>query len=143
MNRDLVANQDTSKDTLQILSDIKSDMALKKSAAKQPTVAGQIGCVPPNTNLSFSTYSFSGEDWVEEALREAFPSPAKVASLKGQSGCGDLTFVIDGKRIMFEVKNYANGTIKGQKKGEEINKFYSDAQQTKLGYRWANGKAFC
>ena len=134
MNRDLVANQDTSKDTLQILSDIKSDMALKKSAAKQPTVAGQIGCVPPNTNLSFSTYSFSGEDWVEEALREAFPSPAQVAGT-GQGGCGDLTFAIDGKRIMFEVKNYANGTIKGQKKGEEINKFFSDVQQTKLGYR--------
>ena len=72
---------------------------------------------------------------MEEALREAFPSPAKVSSLKGQSGCGDLTFAIDGKRIMFEVKNYASGTIKGQKNGEEIKKFFSDAQQTQLGYR--------
>ena len=61
MNRDLAANQDANEDTLQILSDIQSELALKKSAAKQPVVAGQIGCVPPNTPfLLFNIFLLRG-----------------------------------------------------------------------------------
>ena len=69
------------------------------------------------------------------ALKNGFPSNAKVA-LTGAGGCGDITFGINGKRIMFEVKNYASGrTVKGQSKGKEIEKFFTDAEQTKLGQR--------
>ena len=69
------------------------------------------------------------------ALKNAFPSNAKVA-LTGEGGCGDILFEINGKRIMFEVKNYANGrTVKGQGKGKELEKFFTDAEQTKLGRR--------
>ena len=69
------------------------------------------------------------------ALTDAFPSPAKVVSLRGINGCGDISFEINGRRIMFEVKNYEKGTVKGRNKGEEINKFFRDAQQKHLGYR--------
>ena len=69
------------------------------------------------------------------ALKNGFPSNAKVA-LTGSGGCGDITFGINGKRIMFEVKNYASGkTVKGQNKGKEVEKFFTDAEQTKLGRR--------
>ena len=69
------------------------------------------------------------------ALKNAFPSNAKVA-FTGAGGCGDITFGINGKKMMFEVKNYASGkTVKGQNKGKEIEKFFTDAEQTKLGQR--------
>ena len=69
------------------------------------------------------------------ALKNAFPSNAKVA-FTGAGGCGDITFGINGKKMMFEVKNYASGrTVKGQGKGKEIEKFFTDAEQTKLGQR--------
>ena len=69
------------------------------------------------------------------ALKNAFPSNAKVA-FTGAGGCGDITFGINGKKMMFEVKNYASGrTVKGQGKGKEIEKFFTDAEQTKLGHR--------
>ena len=69
------------------------------------------------------------------ALKNAFPSNAKVA-FTGAGGCGDITFGINGKKMMFEVKNYASGkTVKGQNKGKEIEKFFTDAEQTKLGRR--------
>ena len=69
------------------------------------------------------------------ALKKAFPGNDKVA-LTGGGGCGDIVFGINGKWIMFEVKNYAAGrTVKGQSKGKEIEKFFTDAEQTKLGQR--------
>ena len=69
------------------------------------------------------------------ALKNAFPSNAKVA-LTGAGGCGDIVLEINGKRMMFEVKNYASGrTVKGQGKGKELEKFFTDAEQTKLGRR--------
>ena len=69
------------------------------------------------------------------ALKNAFPSNAKVA-FTGAGGCGDITFGINGKKMMFEVKNYASGkTVKGQNKGKDIEKFFTDAEQTKLGRR--------
>ena len=69
------------------------------------------------------------------ALKNAFPSNAKVA-FTGAGGCGDITFGINGKKMMFEVKNYASGrTVKGQGKGKEIEKFFTDAEQTKLRQR--------
>ena len=69
------------------------------------------------------------------ALKNAFPSNAKVA-FTGAGGCGDITFGINGKKMMFEVKNYASGrTVKGQGKGKEIEKFFTDAEQTKLERR--------
>ena len=69
------------------------------------------------------------------ALKNAFPSNAKVA-FTGAGGCGDISFGSNGKRIMFEVKNYASGkTVKGQNKGKDIEKFFTDAEQTKLGRR--------
>ena len=69
------------------------------------------------------------------ALKNAFPSNAKVA-FTGAGGCGDITFGINGQKMMFEVKNYASGkTVKGQNKGKEIEKFFTDAEQTKLGRR--------
>ena len=40
-------------------------------------------------------------------------------------------------RCNFKVKNYQRGrTVKGTNKGAEIDKFLSDMQQTKLGYRY-------
>ena len=85
--------------------------------------------------LSFSHFLVSGEDWVLAALKNAFPSNSKVA-LTGAGGCGDIMFGINGKRIMFEVKNYASGrTVKGQGKGKELEKFFTDAEQTKLERR--------
>lgn len=81
-------------------------------------------------------FSFSGEGWVAAALTAAFPSPARVEILQGQNNCGDISFEINGRRIMFEVKNHGNGTtVKGRNKGEEINKFFRDAQQIHQGYR--------
>ena len=71
---------------------------------------------------------------MESALTEAFPSPAKVART-GENECGDLTFEINGKHIMFEVKNYDGKNVKGRNKGQEIEHFFRDAQQIKLGYR--------
>ena len=69
------------------------------------------------------------------ALKNAFPSNAKVA-FTGAGGCGDITFGINGKKMMFEVKNYASGrTVKGQNKGKDIEKFFTDAEQTKLERR--------
>ena len=111
-------------------------MALRNSAVKQPTVAGQIGCIPAsNIDLVFSIYSFSGEEWVAAALTAAFPSPAKVEILQGQNKCGDISFEFSGRRVMFEVKNYERGTVKGRNKGEEITKFFRDAEQIHQGYR--------
>ena len=135
LNREMAANKEANKETLRILNKIDNDMALRNSAAKQPTIAGKIGCVPPNTKLFFSMFSFPGEEWVEGALIKAFPSPAKVASLKGENMCGDIALEINGRNIMFEVKNYESGTVKGRNKGDEIKKFFRDAQQIKLGYR--------
>ena len=69
------------------------------------------------------------------ALKNAFPNNSKVA-LTGAGGCGDIVLEINGKRMMFEVKNYASGrTVKGQGKGKELEKFFTDAEQTKLGRR--------
>ena len=69
------------------------------------------------------------------ALKNAFPSNAKVA-FTGAGGCGDITFGINGKKMMFEVKNYASGkTVKGQGKGKELEKFFTDAEQTKMERR--------
>ena len=69
------------------------------------------------------------------ALKNAFPSNVKVA-FTGAGGCGDISFGINDKRMMFEVKNYASGrTVKGQNKGKDIEKFFTDAEQTKLERR--------
>ena len=126
--------KETNEETLRIVNKINNDIALRNTAVKQPTLAGQIGFIPPNINLFFSMYSFSGEDWVAAALTAAFPSPAKVEILC-ENGCGDISFEINGRRVMFEVKNYEKGTVKGRNKGEEIAKFFRDAQQINLGYR--------
>ena len=67
-------------------------------------------------------------------MTAAFPSPARVEILC-ENGCGDISFEINGRRVMFEVKNYERGTVKGRNKGEEIAKFFRDAQQINLGYR--------
>ena len=129
LNRELAANKKTNETALRILTKIDNDIALRNTAVKQPTLAGQIGCIPPNINLFFSMYSFSGEDWVAAAL-----TAAKVEILC-ENGCGDISFEINGRRVMFEVKNYEKGTVKGRNKGEEIAKFFRDAQQINLGYR--------
>ena len=69
------------------------------------------------------------------ALKKAFPTNAEVA-FTGAGGYGDIVFGINGKLIMFEVKNYDKGkTVKGQDKGKELEKFFTDAEQTKLGHR--------
>ena len=134
LNRELAANKKTNETALRILTKIDNDIALRNTAVKQPTLAGQIGCIPPNINLFFSMYSFSGEDWVAAALTAAFPSPARVEILC-ENGCGDISFEINGRRVMFEVKNYEKGTVKGRNKGEEIAKFFRDAEQMHQGYR--------
>ena len=126
--------KETNEETLRIVNKINNDIALRNTAVKQPTLAGQIGCIPAHIDLFFAMYSFSGEDWVAAALTAAFPSPARVEILC-ENGCGDISFEINGRRVMFEVKNYEKGTVKGRNKGEEIAKFFRDAQQINLGYR--------
>ena len=69
------------------------------------------------------------------ALKKAFQTNAEVA-FTGAGGYGDILIRINGKLIMFEVKNYDKGkTVKGQNKGKELEKFFTDAEQTKLGHR--------
>ena len=69
------------------------------------------------------------------ALKKSFPTNAEVA-FTGAGGYGDILIWINGKLIMFEVKNYDKGkTVKGQNKGKELEKFFTDAEQTKLGQR--------
>ena len=46
LNREMAANKEANKETLRILNKIDNDMALRNSAAKQPTIAGKIGCFP-------------------------------------------------------------------------------------------------
>ena len=56
--------------------------------------------------------------------------------MTGAGGCGDITFGINGKQMMFEVKKYASGrTVKGQNKGKELEKFFTDVEQTKMERR--------
>ena len=47
LNREMAANKEANKETLRILNKIDNDMALRNSAAKQPAIAGKIGCFPP------------------------------------------------------------------------------------------------
>ena len=69
------------------------------------------------------------------ALKKSFPTNAEVA-FTGAGGYGDILIRINGKLVMFEVKNYGKGkTVKGQNKGKELEKFFTDAEQTKLGHR--------
>ena len=69
------------------------------------------------------------------ALKKAFQTNAEVA-FTGAGGYGDIVFGINDKLIMFEVKNFDKGkTVKGQNKGKELEKFFTDAEQTKLGHR--------
>ena len=134
LKNELAAKKDTNEETLRIVNKINNDIALRNTAVKQPTLAGQIGCIPAHIDLFFAMYSFSGEDWVAAALTAAFPSPARVEILC-ENGCGDISFEINGRRVMFEVKNYERGTVKGRNKGEEIAKFFRDAEQIHQGYR--------
>ena len=79
-----------------------------------------------------------GVEWVVETLKKAFPpqaGPFKVFQT-GQTQCGDAVLQLSGDcRIMVEVKYYMKGNVKSQNKGNEVKKFFEDAQQTKLGYR--------
>ena len=46
LNREMAANKETNERTLELLTKIDHDIALRNTAIKQPTRAGQIGCFP-------------------------------------------------------------------------------------------------
>ena len=81
-----------------------------------------------------------GEDWVLDALREAFPAMnGSQAFLTKQPHCGDIVLRLEsGMTIMFEVKNYTASPVKNMGQGgQQLTKFFTDADQTRLGYREA------
>ena len=43
LNKEMADNKEANKETLRMLNKIDNDLALRNSAAKQPTTAGQIG----------------------------------------------------------------------------------------------------
>ena len=57
--------------------------------------------------------------------------------LTKQPHCGDIVLRLEnGIDIMFEVKNYTASPVKNLWQGsQQLNKFFSDAEQTRLGYR--------
>ena len=72
---------------------------------------------------------------IELHPRKAFPSASGgfKAYKTGQTQCGDIVLQLNDQcRIMVEVKNYEKGTVKSQRQGHEVKKFFEDAQQTKL-----------
>ena len=89
LNKEMADNKEANKETLRMLNKIDNDLALRNSAVKQPTLAGQwpdrYSCY--NFIYSFSMFSFSGEGWVAAALTAAFPGPARVEILQGQNNC--------------------------------------------------------
>ena len=96
--------------------------AVDKKRAKAAVVRGQ-----------------EGEDWVKDALLEAFPDiNGSQVFLTRQPHCGDIVLRLEsGMTIMFEVKNYTASPVKnmGGQGGQQLAKFFSDAEQTRLGYR--------
>ena len=68
-----------------------------------------------------------GEEWVEEALRAAFPTNTSIARTSSPHS-GDILMRLEntGKTIMIEVKAHASGAVSGKSNGAEIDKFYRD-----------------
>jgi len=76
-----------------------------------------------------------GEEFVLKCLENAFPNHTSLEKMKGNNS-GDIHFRIENtdKRIMFEVKNYANQAVSSAKNGTEITKFFHDLDNPKSSH---------
>ena len=58
--------KETNEETLRIVNKINNDIALRNTAVKQPTLAGQIGCIPAISICSFQCIPSQGKTgWLQ------------------------------------------------------------------------------